>query len=59
MKADELDARARIRAHVRELIADLRNLGFDTPDMRGKSLLELGEMKERAMGKLMAAPGPT
>jgi hypothetical protein len=57
VQARELDREANLRRYVRGLIADMRNLGFTTGEMRGKSIVELEELRARALLRLMAAPG--
>lgn len=57
MPADELNATARIRAHCRQTIADLRRLGVPEQQLQHRTVLELDDMLERAHQTLMAAPG--
>lgn len=58
MKADELDANARLSIERRARVRDLLRLGVEPADLFGRSLRELEEIKRRTMRDLMAAPGP-
>lgn len=58
MQADELDARARLRLHARCLVTDLRRLGFSADQLRGRSIVELDELKCRALRSLMETREP-
>lgn len=56
MQVRDLDRMAALRKRVRIVIADLRELGFTTPQMRDKSIIELEEMRASAYVELMKAP---
>lgn len=57
MKADELDAQARLRAKVRGLLWQLRQLGVEPARIKGcKTIFDLEELHQRALRELMAAP---
>lgn len=58
MKADRLDAEARIAIERRARIQELRRLGTEPADLVGRSLRELDEIKRRTVRDLMGAPGP-
>lgn len=46
MASDELDTRRRL---VRKVLADLRRLGYSAEDLRGRSLVELDELRARRL----------
>lgn len=56
MQGPELDRRAKLRAYVRSLIADLLRLGFTRDQLRNLTVLELVEMRQRGYAHLMGAP---
>jgi hypothetical protein len=56
MQSPDLDRVAALRKRVRIVIADLRDLGFTTNQMRRKSIIELEEMRAQAYVELMKAP---
>lgn len=58
LRADDLDATARLRVKARSLIRELRTLGVSESDMANRSILELDEMRNRAYRRLMGAPQP-
>ena len=59
MRSDELEVRARLRAHTRSLLAELRMLGVPEHNIRAcETLFELHELRDRAYAALMRAPDP-
>jgi hypothetical protein len=54
--AERLDREARLRCEVRRIIADLRLYGYHDDQMRNKTIIELTEMRSRALRRLMDAP---
>lgn len=56
MQAATLDAEARRRAFVRQIIADLRMWGYTDGQLKGKTVGELIELQDRAARRMMGAP---
>jgi hypothetical protein len=51
-----LDRQARLRAEVREAIAECRQLGIKDCELRNKSLAELWDLIDHGLRELMRAP---
>ena len=52
----ELTCRAKLRRLVRELVDDLLDLGYTPRQLERRSVVELDDMRHRALCQLMAAP---